>query len=212
MKNIFVLLIGLVLLFSCAPKYTASFQNYNRTYSNINAITIPMMEVNTQQVSSELPTKVIFASVEKEPTEFKSETKNVSNDLKELTKPEDRALRKQTRKELNTSLNEDENPKRRGRFITWGIILSLLSIGFLIPFPITWALFALGIFLIVKGSKIPKQTSPIDAYKQSEEYKQTEDYKKARKKKTIIIAISITVLILLIILLLAAFEPSPSGI
>jgi uncharacterized membrane protein len=171
-----------------------------------------MMEVNTQQVSSELPTKVIFASVEKEPTEFKSETKNVSNDLKELTKPEDRALRKQTRKELNTSLNEDENPKRRGRFITWGIILSLLSIGFLIPFPITWALFALGIFLIVKGSKIPKQTSPIDAYKQSEEYKQSEDYKKARKKKTIIIAISITVLILLIILLLAAFEPSPSGI
>ena len=170
-----------------------------------------MKEANTEEVSSKQQAKIIVASVENKPTEFKRETKKVIYDVNGHSSNEEKALRKQTGGELKPPLKK---PKSRERFITGGIIASILGVLFLFDAILTGlALLALGIFWIVKGIKLPKKTS--DEYKQSRneyeqqrnEYNQTEEYKQERTNKTvkiIVISLLVTGTIVALIILISS--------
>jgi len=115
MKNNLVLLLAVIFFGSCAPKYTASFQNYDRTYAsqrqnsqvpNDNIIADDITQ--TAAPISVITKDVAVASTANSPVVFKKEIKVDINsvNLKPISKAERRALVKQARNEIKTSIKE----------------------------------------------------------------------------------------------------------
>jgi TM2 domain-containing membrane protein YozV len=117
MKNI-LLLVAVICLGSCSPKYTASFQNYDRPYNATSSnlvmpnIGLPEEKSSTAQTVHPLTEEtevVALASAAENSTillkkESKQEIKLV--DLKSISESDKRALLKQTKNEIKTSIKE----------------------------------------------------------------------------------------------------------
>jgi len=116
MKNLLSLLVAVVLFASCAPKYTASFQNYEHSYAsrkhnveiptNVKITTYSLTQ--TADETSVVTKDVVLASEANTPVIFKKEIKEETSSvkLKSISKGDRKALVKQTRNEIKASIKE----------------------------------------------------------------------------------------------------------
>jgi hypothetical protein len=132
MKNI-ILLFFVIGIVSCAPKYTASFQNYNRTDRNDNyVISLPDEEVTLgiSPASTEIPTEDLMVSTENRPAAFKDTimATPVVNEQVNLEAPTQKKLSKKKMKIADQAGEPGEgNPKKNALAII-GFLLGIFSL------------------------------------------------------------------------------------
>ncbi len=147
MKNLTLLIVIMLTIFSCSPKYTASFQNYNRSHSTTNQIIDHQTELvsaneETQSVSIEnnVPDETLTASTTTQPGDFILNPKQVkSTELQPVSKEERKALKKEIKSEIKSAKQETKKEKRGNEswniFAYLGFGLSLIGMILGIAFP-----------------------------------------------------------------------------
>ena len=154
MKKLVYLTIGISII-SCAPKYTASFQDYH-VYNN-SSTTLPgtLSEVNAVAAISNLPITELHASTNSTPQEFTGEM--LSQKSKEVSRAEVNSRKKQARSTSIHSIKkitQNEPVKVGNPHKNWAAILGIVcsTLGLFVPM-----LFLPGIIFSAIGLKSEKK-------------------------------------------------------
>jgi PBP1b-binding outer membrane lipoprotein LpoB len=172
MKKITSILVGIVLFGSCAPKYTASFQNYHRTspqsFSSINNNNGSLSNQNTHESNLESKENpILLASLNNTPVNIIGKPALVVIDSNSITKSNnDSQLDKQASKkefksnklsikaaikEYKSQSKTSEGEKKKDGFAIAGFISSVVGLFVL------WPLCIVGVILSAIGMKSEKR-------------------------------------------------------
>lgn len=162
MKKLLFLFFASVLIISCSPKYTASFQNYDHSYSTKKKIELqPLNELTSVAPETRedhaliSSAEVLQASKENKPALSKEESPKISvpKELNQLSKKETKQLKKQAKKEFKSSLREvkKQNSPKEGGYKNGLAIAGFVSS--IVGLFVLWPLCVLGIIFSAIGLK-----------------------------------------------------------
>ena len=169
MKNLMILLVFILTIISCSPKYTASFQNYDRPHSATNqiinsekGIVSTKPETQSLTLTDEVSDENLLASISSQPTDFEiSQPKVKSVDLESVSKEERKTLIKQIKSEVKSSKQEPKSDKpgeeSRNTYAILGFIFSVSGLALGILFPPLIALLIPGMIFSILGLKSKKK-------------------------------------------------------
>jgi hypothetical protein len=151
----------LLCIFSCSPKYTASFQDHNHSdLRNLATTYTQHNDVSKEAAGSVPPVPEFDASTESVPTTFKSESAIFSHEETKLSSLPSAEFKRHKSYEIKTAIKHqmdspmEGNPKKNG-FATAGLVFGVLS---LIPLYGMLAIIPAIIFSII-GLKSEKRKS-----------------------------------------------------
>lgn len=141
----------LLTVISCSPKYTASFQNHNRSNSETKQVTNQILdqeieityskeEVDSSSLNNAVPDELFTASTSIQPIDIKINQPEVkSTELISLSRAEKQSLKKQIKSEVKSSKQESKKEKSGKKswniFAFSGFGLSLIAMTVGIAFP-----------------------------------------------------------------------------
>lgn len=184
MKTLTLSVVIILSIISCSPKYTASFQNYNRSHEESDQVTFPAIDDKNEMVlakeetqnlsqNDEVPEEILTASTTNLPIDIKmSQPEIISTELKSLTKEERKELKKQIKSEVKSSKQESKKEKSGKKswnifaFLGFGLSLIAMTIGIAFP-PLLFLLIPSTIFSVLglwskkKGWAIAGLLTPI---------------------------------------------------
>lgn len=151
MKKLTLLMVIIITVISCSPKYTASFQNYNRSHGESDQVTFPAIDDKNEMVlakeetqnlsqNDEVPEEILTASTTNLPMDIKMIPPEIkAAEVKSLTKKGKKELKKQIKSEVKSSKQESKKEKSGKKswniFAFSGFGLSLIAMTVGIAFP-----------------------------------------------------------------------------
>ena len=166
MQKLSLLMVFILTVISCSPKYTASFQNYSRPHGQSDQVTYPAIDDENEMVlakeetqnlslNDEVPEEILTASTTNLPIDIKmSQPEIISTELKSLTKDERKILKKQIKSEVKSSKQESKKEKSGKKswnifaFLGFGLSLIAMTIGIAFP-PLLFLLIPSTIFSVL---------------------------------------------------------------
>jgi hypothetical protein len=151
MKRTLTIVILLTVI-SCSPKYTASFQNHNRSNGETKQVTDQIIdreneivfateEAQSSSLNNDVPDETLTASTaNQQPIEIKiNQPEILTTEVKLLSRAEKQSLKKQIKSEVKSSKQEIKTEKRGKKswniFAYSGFGLSLIAMTVGIAFP-----------------------------------------------------------------------------
>lgn len=152
MRPLILLMVTILTIISCSPKYTASFQNYNRSHGESDQVTFPTFDDKNEKIlakketqnlsqNDEAPEEILTASTTNLPIDIKMSLPEIKvAEVKSLTKKEKKELKKQIKSEVKSSKQESKKKEKSGKkswnifaFLGFGLSLIAMTIGIAFP-------------------------------------------------------------------------------
>lgn len=149
MKTLTIVIVLTVI--SCSPKYTASFQNHNRSRGEVKQVTNQTLDLENEIVYStektdnsllnnDISDEIFMASTSVQAVDIKINQPEVkSSELISLSREEKKSLKKQLKSEIKSSKQDEKKEKRGNKKLNniayFGFILSLIGIALGFSFP-----------------------------------------------------------------------------